>query len=153
MNIGHETQDSDIENQIDRTLRLIGSADPRPGIEKRVTARLAEASVYESVRPFGLARRAFASAIGMAACIAIIAGSVTHSHHIVPIAPGVPLPIGGSAGVGAASAAKAAVRPVAPPAHGRPRSMRKITGATDIQKPDGVAVPRSPMPQGNTKPQ
>lgn len=152
MNTGHETRNAHLDEQIDRTLRFIGSAAPRPGIEKRIAARLADASVAKSVRPFGLARRTLASAAGMAACVAIIAGSVAHSHRMVPVAPGLPLPIGGSAGVGAASDAKAAVRPVPAPPHGHARSMRKVTGATDIQKPDGVAVPKVPLPQGNAKP-
>ena len=158
MNTGPETHDphfydSDIDDRIDSTLRMIGSADPRPGIETRIAARLADASAHTRIqgvgRIFGLPRLALASAAGMAACVAIIAGSVNHSRHIVPFAPGIPVIVGGSGGVGAAGTAKVAPKPVAAPAHGRARSVRKAQNpavAPDAQKPDAVGVPKAPLP-------
>jgi hypothetical protein len=159
MKTGPETHDphfydSDVEDRIDYTLRMIGSVDPRPGIEKRITARLADASAHTRIqgfsRIFGLPRLALASAAGMAACVAIIAGSVNHSRHMVPVAPGIQLISGPSDGVGAAAAVKVAPKPVAAPAHGRARSVRKAQNSAitpDAQKPDAVGVPRTPLPQ------
>ena len=154
MNTGHDTHTSAMEDQIDRTLRLIGSASPRPGIEKRIAARLACAPVNsaarKSIRFLGMPRLAVASAVGLLASIAIIAGSVNHSRHLLPVAPGLQIPGGTSGGVDAASGKAVAPKPVTPPPHGRPRFVRKAGTAKvspDTQKPGGVAVPRNPLPR------
>jgi hypothetical protein len=153
----HEIQDphfldTDLEKQIDQTLRMIGSTHPRPGIETRIAARLADAPVQRPFRVWGLPRLALASVAGMAACLAIIAGSVNHSRHMVPIAPGIPIPMSTSSGVGTAEAGAVTPKPVAAPAHGRARSVRKTGVASDGQKPNGVAVPKAPLPQSNATP-
>jgi hypothetical protein len=149
MNTGPETGNSQIEDHIDRTLRMIGSADPRPGIEKRIEARLADASLqtgtYTFGRIFGLPRLALVSAAGMAACVVIIAGSVNHSRRVIPVAPGIRLPMSGSAGMGSASGEKAAPKPVAAPAHGRARAVHKAETSPDAQKRDGLTVPKTPL--------
>jgi hypothetical protein len=156
MNFGPETRNSALDDQIDRTLHLIGSANPRPGIEKRIAARLAlvpaHAAARRSARFFGIPRLALASAAGLLASVAIIAASVNHSRHLLPIAPGLQMPGGASGGIDTASGKAVAPKPVTPPAHGRPRFVRKA-GATDAkvssdaQKPDGVAVPKNPLPR------
>jgi hypothetical protein len=140
--------------RIDLTLQRLGSADPIPGMEDRIHARLArqEAASLRSPRSFSLPRFAFATAAGAVACVAIIAGSISHSHRILPTAPGIQLPAGSSSGLGAASAAHAATRPVAPAPNARPRSMRKTVNgraviSPEAQKPAGVAVPKVPAPQ------
>ena len=157
MNTGHDTRYPHFEDEIDRTLRLIGSADPRPGIEKRIAARLADAPARKTVRLLGLPRLAVASAAGLVASVAIIAGSVNHSRHLLPIAPGIPVPADASSGLGAAAAAKVAPKPVTPPPTGHARSMRKAgagraTVSPDAPKPDGVAVPKHPVAQVDQKP-
>lgn len=157
MSSSHEAHDphfldADLEKQIDQTLRMIGSTHPRPGIETRIAARLADASAHKPARLFGLPRLAFASAAGMAACVAIIAGSVSHSRHLVPIAPGIPIPMSTSSGVSSADAGIVAPKPVAAPAHGRARSIRKTGAASDGQTLNGVAVPNAPLPQSSTTP-
>jgi hypothetical protein len=157
MNSSHETHDphfldADLEKQIDQTLRMIGSSAPRAGIEQRIAARLADASVKKSAGIFGLPRFALASAAGIAACAAIVAGSINHSRHMLPIAPGIQLPVGASSGVGAADAQKLAPRPVAPPAHGRPRSVHRLGTPANTQNPDGMAVPKTPLPQQSAPP-
>jgi hypothetical protein len=149
--MNHQNHPPAMDERIDTTLRLIGSAEPRPGLEKRIAARLAHAPVSKPVRFFGLPRVAFASMAGALASAAIIAGSVNHSHRILPVAPGVQL-TGNGSGMGAAAGARVAPRPVAAPANGRARSMRKP--GTELNPPNGVAVPKRPLPQGdaNTQP-
>jgi hypothetical protein len=151
MTNGRDTRSTQLEDQIDRTLRLIGSAEPRPGIEKRIAARLAHEP--KTVRFLRLPRLAVASAAGLVASVAIIAGSVNHSRHMLPIAPGLPVSGAASSGIGAASTAKVAPKPIEPPAGGHARSMRgaahkagRATISPDAQRPEGVAVPKSPVP-------
>jgi hypothetical protein len=140
--------------RIDLALQRLGSVDPIPGMEDRIHTRLArqEAASFRAPRSFSLPRFAFASMAGAVACVAIIAGSVSHSHRILPTAPGIQLPAGSSSGLGAASAAHVATRPVAPAANERPRSMRKTVNgraviSPEAQKPAGIAVPKNPAPQ------
>jgi hypothetical protein len=173
MNTSRETDPSRLEDQINRTLHLIGAADPRPGLEKRITARLAHVPVQDpsrkSIRLMGIPRLAVASAAGLLAAVVIIAASVNHSRHLLPIAPGLQVPGDSSSGVGAASAEKVAPKPVIAPANGHARSVRQMgretateaqrktgtgraTISPDAQKPDGVAVPKGPPPQVNPNP-
>jgi hypothetical protein len=156
MNHGHEQSSLNIDQQVLDTLRLIGSVHPRPGIEKRIAARLAHPPVRSSVRFFGLPRMALASAAGMLASAAIIAGSVIHSHHLLPVAPGMQTLGVSSAGMGAAAAEKVAPKPVTAPPNGRARSMRRIgagraTATADGQRLSGVAVPKNPLPQHSSQ--
>ena len=145
----HETHDPhfldiELEKQIDQTLRMIGSASPRTGIEQRIAARLADAAVTKPSCLFGLPRFALASVAGVAICTAIVAGSVNHSHRILPVAPAAQLLPGHSSGMSTADAQKLTSKPVTAPAHGRPRSVRKA--APDTPNPDGMAVPKTPLP-------
>ena len=140
--------------RIDLALHRLGSANPVPGLEDRVSARLTrkEAASFRAPRSFSLPRFAFATMAGAVACVAIVAGSINHSHRILPTAPGIQLPAGSSSGLGAASAAHVATRPVAPSPNERPRSMRKTVNgraviSPEAQKPAGVAVPKNPAPQ------
>ncbi len=145
--------------RIDQVLRQLGSATPVAGIEDRIAARLARAEAepphafrYFGRRYFGLPRFAFVTAAGALACMAIVAGSVSHSHRILPTVPGIQLPAASSSGLGAASAAHIATKPVAPSPNERPRSIRKTVNgraviAPEAQRPAGVAVPRNPAPQ------
>jgi hypothetical protein len=147
--MNHGNHLSAMDERIDSTLRLIGSADPRPGLENRIVARLAQAPAGKSARFFALPGLAFASA-ALAASVAIVVGSVNHSQRILPVAPGVQLS-GGSLGVGTVSGARVAPKPVAAPSGGRARSMRKPGIEPGPQK--GVAVPKGPLPQADPKPQ
>jgi len=166
MNPGHEKnyesheihqslEHQSLEHQIDSTLRLIGSVHPRPGIEKRIAARLVHAPSTGSVRFLGLPRLVIASAAGLCASVAIVAGSVNHSRRLLPIAPGLQVHSNASSGLSTASATQVAPKPVTPPANGRARSMRKLGGgrasAAEAQRPSGVAVPKNPLPQQNPK--
>jgi hypothetical protein len=152
----YENHQSSVDHQIDRTLHLIGSVHPRPGIEKRIAARLAHTQCSSSVRFLGMPRLVIASAAGLCASVAIVAGSVNHSRRLLPIAPGLQVHRSASSGLSTASATQVAPKPVTPPANGRARSMRKLgTGRTavapDTQRPSGVAVPKNPLPQQNPK--
>jgi hypothetical protein len=140
--------------RIDQVLRQLGSATPVAGIEDRIAARLARAEAEPSRlrRYFGLPRFAFVTAAGALACAAIVVSSVSHSHRILPTVPGIQLPAGASSGLGAASAAHMATKPVAPSPNERPRSMRKTVNGRAVitpeaQRPAGVAVPRNPAQQ------
>ena len=141
---------------IDQALRQLASAMPRPGIEDRITARLAqEQSRIETMKAsragfFAIPRFAIGAAAGALACVAIVAGTVSHSHRIQPSLPGLSAQPA-SAGVGAAGAERPANRPIEPSPSGRPRSVRHLPGGRAVispqsHKPAGVAVPRTPSP-------
>jgi len=137
------------DHQIDRTLRLLGSATPAPGMENRIVARLARADAKKStIRRFRLPRLVFSVAAAAAASVIIVAGSISHSRRMLPVAPGLHLPATGQAGVGAASAAHVAQQPVSTLPDDRPRSVRQATTGRAVisphaKKPAGVAVPKT----------
>jgi hypothetical protein len=137
------------DEKIDRTLRLLGSATPSPGMEDRIVARIDRAqSMIEPRRFFSLPHLAFGMAAAVMACVLIVAGSVTHSRHILPVAPGLHLPGESEPGVGAASAAHVAPQPVTTLPQDRPRSVREATNGRAVisphaKKPAGIAVPKT----------
>ena len=137
------------DEQIDRTLRVLGSATPDPGMEDRIAVRIARESASAAApRFFRLPRLAFGLAAAAMACAVIIAGSVSHSRHILPVAPGLHLPIASQPGVGAASAAHVAQQPVTSLPQDRPRSVRQTVNGRAVisshaKKPAGVAVPKT----------
>jgi len=139
------------DEQIDRTLRLLGSATPVPGMEDRIAARLAQAHVSaETPRFFRPPQLVFGLAAAAVACVVIVAGSISHSRHILPIAPGLHLPGESQPGVGAASAAHVAPQPVTTLPQDRPRSVRQTENGRAVisshaKKPAGIAVPK-PLP-------
>lgn len=137
------------DEQIDRTLRVLGSAAPDPGMEDRIAARIARESASAAApRFFRLPQLAFGLAAAAMACAVIIAGSVSHSRHILPVAPGLHLPTASQPGVGAASAAHVAPQPVTSLPQDRPRSVRQTVNGRAVisahaKKPAGVAVPKT----------
>jgi hypothetical protein len=142
------------DEQIDRTLRVLGSAAPTPGMEDRIVARIVrEGTSVNKPRFFRLPQLAFGLAAAMIACAVIVAGSVRHSRHILPIAPGLHLPGASQPGVGAASAAHVAPQPVTTLPQDRPRSVRQTVNGRAVisshaKKPMGVAVPKT-LPSQN----
>ncbi|MGC2163956.1 MAG: hypothetical protein WA634_18790 [Silvibacterium sp.] len=137
------------DEKIDRTLRLLGSATPAPGMEDRVVARLERTrAIAKAPRFFTLPQLALGMTAGVMACALIVAGSVSHSRHILPIAPGLHLPGESQPGVGAASAAHVAQQPVTTLPQDRPRSVREATNGRAVisshaKKPTGIAVPKT----------
>ncbi len=142
--------------RINQVLRQLGAVAPRPGIEDRIMARLAqqqsqtEADNRRRAYFFGMPRFAFGVAAGTLACAAIIAGSISHSHRIQPSLPGI-LSQPAASGVGSAGAERPANRPVEPSPNGRPRSVRRMNEGRAVISPEsqkraGVAVPRTPSP-------
>jgi hypothetical protein len=137
------------DDQIDRTLLLLGSVDPDAGIEERILARLAQTdAARKRARFFSLPQLAFGMSAAAMASVVIVMGSVSHSRHILPVAPGLHLPAAVQPGVGAASAAHVATQPVTTLPQDRPRSVRStVTGRAVIsshsKKPAGVAVPKT----------
>lgn len=144
------------KEKIDRTLRALGSVQPRAGIEGRIAARLAQASLVKPSPIAGWSRLIMASAAGVVACAVIVGGTVSHSRHLLPNQPGIPIPAETRSGLGAAGTTTVAPKPIVAPAHGRARSMRNTqhqaaTGHDDVSsdapKPQGIGVPKSPVPQ------
>jgi len=137
------------DQQIDRTLRLLGSATPATGMEERIVARLARADAKKNtVRFLKLPQLAFGMVAAAMAGALIIAGSVSHSRHILPVAPGLHLPAGAQPGVGAASGARVAPQPVTALPQDRPRSVREAVNGRAVisshaKKPAGIAVPKT----------
>lgn len=137
------------DQRIDRTLHLLGSAAPVAGMEKRIIARLAQADAKKNTtRFFKLPQLAFGMAAAAMAGALIVAGSVSHSRHILPVAPGLHLPSGAQPGVGAASGARVAPQPVTSLPQDRPRSVRQAVNGRAVisshaKKPAGIAVPKT----------
>ena len=137
------------DDQIDRTLLLLGSVDPDAGMEERILARLAQTdAARKRARFFSLPQLAFGMSAAAMASVVIVMGSVSHSRHILPVAPGLHLPAAVQPGMGAASAAHVATQPVTTLPQDRPRSVRStVTGRAVIsshsKKPAGVAVPKT----------
>lgn len=140
------------DEQIDRALRVLGSVTPEPGMQDRLHRRLQARLAVEPVtaaRFFRLPQLVAGFAAAAIASAVIIAGSVSHSRHMLPVAPGLNLPGNTQPGVGAASAAHIASQPVTALPQDRPRSIRKTTNGRAIiapgaRKPSGVAVPKAP---------
>lgn len=136
------------DDQIDRALRSLGAAAPREGMETRILARLDRAAQQKAPRFFSLPQLAVMFAAAVTACAMIVAGSVSHSHRILPVAPGLHLPGESQPGIGAASAARVTSKPVTAPPQDRPRSVRKTANGRAVISPHakkhgGVAAPRS----------
>jgi hypothetical protein len=137
------------DEQIDRTLRRLGSATPVAGMGNRIVARLAQVDAKKKTARFlKLPQLAFGLVAAAMAGAVIVVGSVSHSKHMLPVAPGLNLPTGAQAGVGAASAAHVAAQPVTSLPQDRPRSVRQTPSGRAVisshtKKPAGVAVPKT----------
>lgn len=136
------------DEQVDRTLRALGSVRPAFGFENRILARISPVIAdHRESRLFRFRQFAFGLSVAGIAGAAIVMGSVSHSRHLLPVAPGFHLPKAVQPGVGAASAAHVAPQPVASLPQDRPRSVRKTVNGRAVisehtQKPAGVAVPK-----------
>jgi hypothetical protein len=137
------------DEQIDRTLRALGSVSPAEGIEDRIAARLARVPERKkAARFFRLPQFALGMATAVVGGAVIIAGSVSHSRHILPVAPGLHLPGATQPGIGAASAAHVTPQPVTSLPQDRPRSVRQTENGRAVisshtKKPTGIAVPKT----------
>lgn len=137
------------EEQIDRTLRLLGSANPSPGMEDRILVSIARARSRSKTQRFlSLPQLAFGMSAAVIGSAIIVVGSVSHSRHMLPVAPGLHLPTGAQPGIGTASAPHVAPQPVPSLPQDRPRSVRKTLNGRAVISPDakkqsGVAVPKT----------
>ena len=138
------------EEQIDRTLHALGTAEPAAGMEDRIIARLVRASEVSEERRsfFRLPQLAFGMAAAALACVMIVAGSINHSRHILPVAPGLQVPGITQPGIGAASGARVAPQPVTALPQDRPRSIREESNGRAVISPKlrkhaGIAVPKT----------
>lgn len=135
--------------RIDAALSRLGSATPRAGLEGRISAHLASADRSSAAARgswFSLRRLTVLSGAGALAAVAIVAGSVTHSRQALPVAPGATVASRPAASTGLQTVDKSieAPKPVAAPAHGRPRATHK---SADADTPQGaVAVPHTVAP-------
>jgi hypothetical protein len=140
--------------RIDAALRVYSHADPKPGLEGRIAARISSMS-RESVRSGSMSLlvmwRFLAAALAVAAACAIVAGSIAHSHRAaLPQAARVQHQ-GGATTSGTAHVPTQAtpetptIDPNAPrtPAHGR-ATVTRDQGRHD----GGAAVPPSPYAPG-----
>lgn len=137
------------DEQIDRTLRALGSVTPVTGMEERILVRLAQAKARNKARRFlGLPQLAFGMVAAAMASAIIVAGSVSHSRHLLPVAPGLHIPTASQPGLGPASAAHIAPQPVTTLPQDRPRSVRKTLNGRAVisskaKKPAGIAIPKT----------
>lgn len=135
--------------QIDATMRRLGTAVPAPGMEDRILFRLAHADPRVSARRFfSFPQLAVGVAVTVLGGAVIVVGSVSHSRRMLPIAPGIHLPAASQEGVGAASAAHVATHPVIALPQARPRSVRKAGNGRAVissgaKKHNGLAVPHA----------
>lgn len=145
-----------VDKKIDAALHRMRQTQPRDGFEQRLRVQL-EAKASEvsprGWRGFFFAQRvAFVAVAAVVGCVAIVIGSVQHSHQRLLPATGVHLSGGPGSGLGAASSTHISPQPVEAPQHTRSRSERKANGgratvSRDAHKPSGVAVPDSTAPQ------
>ncbi|MFT4114483.1 hypothetical protein [Silvibacterium sp.] len=162
----HPDLDPAIQARIDAALAQVGSATPRSGLEGRIAAHLSfaqerstPAESYRGVSWFSPRRMAALAGAGAFAALVIVTGSVAHSRHVLPVAPGntVAARPAASTGMQAADKVVEAPKPVAAPTHGRARAVHKDTAeASDAQsantqpstntKPGAIAAPKTPMP-------
>ncbi len=155
----HTVTDPRIDPLIDASLRTVGSAEPRSGLEGRILTRLASQRVKMEAAPtrfpqlrLGSGRRLPVRALGvLTSCLlafVIVAGTISHSHKLhssqVVAPPSLVLP---AQGIGAASAVHPAAPASAPvPAgqgargHSNHHSGRARI-APQARKAPGVAVP------------
>jgi hypothetical protein len=138
------------EEQIDRTLHALGTAEPTAGMEERIVARLARTSEASEERRsfFRMPQLAFGLAAAALGCAVIVVGSVNHSRHMLPIAPGLQVPGITQPGVGAASGTRVAPQPVTALPQDRPRSVREESNgraaiSPKVRKRAGIAVPKT----------
>lgn len=137
------------EEQIDRTLHVLGAAEPASGMEERILARLAQQGAGRRSF-FRVPQLVFGLAAAAAVCAVIVVGSVSHSHHMLPVAPGLQVPGITQPGVGAASGVQIAPQPVTALSQDRPRSVREESNGRAVisfkaKKRAGVAVPKTPL--------
>ena len=135
------------EERIDRALQALRAVEPAPGMGERILARLARAG-EEKRSFFRIPQLVLGLAAATAACAMIVVGSVNHSHHILPVAPGLQVPGIMQPGVGAASGTRVAPQPVTALPHDRPRSVRnersgRAVISPKVKKRAGIAVPKT----------
>jgi hypothetical protein len=116
-------------------------------MEERILARVVRTGAPQRPRFFHFSYLAFGMSAAAVASAVIVVGSVSHSRHILPIAPGLHLPATAQPGVGAASAAHVAPQPVTSLPQDRPRSVRKTANgraviSSQAKRPTGIAVPK-----------
>jgi hypothetical protein len=139
--------------RIDAALRFYGRAVPSPGLESRVAARIS-AAPHHSFRstssrfPGLMLLRGFSiGALAAAAAVAIVVGTVRHSHQIsIPLAAGATR----SGGINSAGAMHIPTRAtpqsttIDPGAPRTPAHTRATISRNQASKPTGATVPRSP---------
>jgi hypothetical protein len=136
--------------QIDSTLRLIGTAQPPPGLERRVISRL-EGSL--TAQRGGGTSIHFVSAAALAASVVFAAAALAPSLRESALHPGssvAPAPRAAAHSTGSFGAASAVHLPASPvpvqptpvnQGRGRARSDRALSPGA-VRMPHGVAVPR-----------
>jgi hypothetical protein len=147
MNTPH-THHHTADHIIDRTLRQLGSVQPRQGINDRILHSLRQAEAAPASR-FSLPwpRLAFASLAGACLCAAIVIGSVQHSHAVAAQNhPVVPI-LQQQTGVATASSTHISAHPViAPKGGGRSnqhlgQGRATVKPGTHVHGGDGIPVP------------
>jgi hypothetical protein len=137
--------------QIDSTLRLIGTAQPPPGLERRVISRLEEGQA--AAQRGGSTTIHFVSAAAIAASVVFAAAAFAPSLREFALhqdSTAIPAPRGVTHSTGNFGAASAVHLPVSPvqvqptpvnQGRGRARSDRTLSPGA-ARMPHGVAVPR-----------
>lgn len=147
MNTPHANQ-SPTDHIIDRALHHLGSVQPRQGINDRILYRLRQAESAPARRAIAAwPRLAFASLAGASLCVAIVIGSVQHSHTIAAQNhPVIPI-IQRQSGVATASSTHISAHPaIAPAGGGRSdqhlgQGRANVKPGTHIHGGDGIPVP------------
>jgi len=136
------------DDRINRALRVLGSVEPDAGMESRILAELTRAEARnQAPRFFSMPQLVVMFAAAGTVCAVIVAGSVTHSHHLLPMAPGLHFPAESQSGVGAASAARVAPQAVTASPQDRPRSVRKTEDGRAVISPAAKKKAGLPVPK------
>ncbi|MFP5277392.1 MAG: hypothetical protein ACLGPM_09765 [Acidobacteriota bacterium] len=141
------TNDTATQATIDHALHRLGSAQPDPGMNNRILRRLNRAAVEPAHRLSPWPRLAFASLAGCGLCVAVVFGSLQHSHAVAaqdhPVLP----ILQQQGGISTASSTRIAVHPaLAPKGGGRSdqhlgEGRATIKPGTHVHGGDGIPVP------------
>jgi hypothetical protein len=148
------TNPTDAGLVIDAALGRLGSAQPAPGFEARLTARIAAAETSRSPKVFSFpfpARLGAAAVATALAAAAMLLVSTDHTPRRISLPPSVRI---APHGFGAASAARLPSQPVQATTRGRsvarPLKGRAVLSQHQARKTPGTGVPRSPFPASDS---
>ena len=145
------------ELEIDAALAILARVEPRPGIESRVSAAVAQAQLATQRAPFLWLRPAGIGVLVAGVACGIVIGTVEHSNRTAPLPQAVHS--SPAQGISAAQTTRVPTHATTSAHELKPGiTTHRVHSRAEIQpnsgrRPSGAAVPRSPYPPGTAQPQ